>query len=209
MAIITSGASSDLLTIDPTSKAGRVTIYGPDGEAALYTSNRNRGIADIRVKQSTTTSASTVVWSIRSATSGKTLYIRRLWLQLYQTGTGAATEMQYEFVKATSVTAYGSSPTTVTPLLKRTSVTNTDAEVRMLDTGFTLTGAAFGSPFFNCVWPRLTHSATQAGIASNPFVLEFGEQPIELALNEVIAIRNVVTAVAGDSIIGGCEFFGG
>lgn len=31
MAVIQSGASSDLMTVDPTSKAARCTLYGPDG----------------------------------------------------------------------------------------------------------------------------------------------------------------------------------
>jgi hypothetical protein len=204
-----SGASSDILTIDPASKAARVTLYGPDGEPRAFISNRDRGIADVRVQQSATTGAPAVVWAIRSVTTARVVYVSKLWLQLYQSGTGAATELWYELIKGTGCTGI-SNGSTVTPLRKRTLLVNPDVEVKVLDTGLTLTGVTLGSAFFNCLWPRITHSATAtANSASNPFVLDFGDEPIELALNEVLAIRTVNTAVVGDGIIGGCEFHGG
>ncbi|MFN0070503.1 MAG: hypothetical protein ACKVVP_03300 [Chloroflexota bacterium] len=100
--------------------------------------------------------------------------------------------------------------TAVTPLMKRTSYTNPEVQVRVNDVGIDLTGATLGAAFFNCVWPRITQSATaQANSGCNPFVLDFGDQPIELAQNEVLSIRAAGATVIGDGIIGGCEFSGG
>jgi hypothetical protein len=161
------------------------------------------------VQQSATTGAPAVVWALRSSTSSRVLYVRKLWLQLYQSGTGAASELWYELIKGTGCTAI-SNGSAVTPLRKRTAYTNPDVEVKVLDTGLTLTGVTLGGAFFNCLWPRITHSATAtANSASTPFVLDFGDQPIELEQDEVLAIRTVNTAVVGDGIIGGCEFSGG
>jgi hypothetical protein len=116
--------------------------------------------------------------------------------------------MRYELIKGTGCTA--TNGTAVTPLMKRTGYTNPDVEVKVLDTGITLTGVTLGAACFNCLWPRITHAATAtANSASNPFVLDFGDQPIELVQNEVLAIRTINTAVIGDGIIGGCEFYGG
>ena len=99
--------------------------------------------------------------------------------------------------------------TAVTPLLKRTGQTNPDVEVYKLDTGLTQTGITQGAAFFNCVWSRLTHSATQAGAVSPVFVMDFMGDPLELLLNEVLSLRQAVNSVVGDSVSGGVEFFGG
>ena len=96
----------------------------------------NRGIADIRVVQSATTGSGVATWAFRNKTSGKKIYITRIWMQLFQSGTGAATEMQYEWVKGTGCTAM-SGGNAVTPLNKRTAFTNPDVDIRVLDTGLT------------------------------------------------------------------------
>ncbi len=168
----------------------------------------NRGIADIRVVQSATTAAGASVWAIRNATAAKKLYITRIWMQLFQSGTGAATEMQYEWIKGTGCTAM-SGGAVVTPLIKRTGITNPDINARVLDTGLTQTGISQGAAFFNCAWSRLTHSATQAGAVSGQFTLDLLGDPIELLQNEVLSLRQAVNSVIGDSVSGGVEFHGG
>jgi hypothetical protein len=199
---------SQLLRVDASSGALRATEYGPDGQALAYVSNNDRGIASIRVRQSGTGAAPLVVWAIRNKTAGKTLYIRRFWLQLGFNGTGAATEMQYELIKGTGCTAL-TGATAVTPLLKRTAISNSDVDCGVLDTGITLTNVALGSAFWSAWMSRVTHSATQAGQFGGQHILDFSDQPIELLQNEVLAIRTVQTAVIGDIAEGGCEFFGG
>lgn len=205
---IVSGASADLLTIDATSKAARVTLYGPDGAPLVYTSTNDRFAADIRVKQTATTGAGAVVWAIRNKTSGRTIYIDKIILHLAQAGTGAATEMQYEFIKYTGVTAL-TSATAVTPLLKRTSIANADLDVGVLDTGITMTNGSAGAAFWNAYMQRVTHSATASADSTGaPWVFDFGNFPIELAQNEALALRNVVTAVVGDIVSGTCIGYG-
>ncbi len=170
----------------------------------------NRGIADIRISQSATTGAGAAVWAIRNKTAGKKIYISRIWMQLWQGGTGAATEMQYEWKKGTGTTVMSSGATAVTPLLKRTATTNPDVEVYKLDTGLTMTGASHGAAFFNCVWARVTHSATAtADICSPQFTLDLLGDPIELLQNETLTLMQCTTSVVGDSVSGGVEFHGG
>lgn len=206
---IVSGASSDLWTIDPTSKAGRVSLYGPDGQALVYNSGSDRGIANILVRQTATTGAGASGWAIRSATSGKVLYITKIWLQLAFDGTGAASLMRCELIKGTGCTAM-SGGNAVTPLLKRTSITNADVDCRVLDTGLTQTNITQGAAFWTASAPRVTFSATQSAPFPS-FVLDFGDKPLELAQNEVLSLRNGPTnaSVVGDTWFGGCEFYGG
>jgi hypothetical protein len=202
-----SGASADLLTVDPGSKAARATIYGPDGEPYSYVSSRNRGVAIIAFQHAATTTAPAVVWSIRSITDGRTIYVRKLWLQLYHAGAGAASEMQYELVKGTGCTATTGSA--VTPLLKRTSYTNPDVEVKMATAGITLTGVTLGAPFCVRTWPRVAISGATADPNSEMTVLDCTDQPVELTLNEVLVVRLKVDSLIGDGLYGGCEFCGG
>jgi hypothetical protein len=207
MALIQSGAGASLLTIDPNSLAGRVTLYGPDGQALAYNSNNDRGMADIRYVSAGTTAAPLVIWAIRNQSSGKTLYVSKLFLQPSFVGTGAATVQQYELIKGTGCTAL-TSATAVTPLIKRTGIANSDAQIGILATGMTLTGVTLGSPFYNLYWNRLTNSATQTGCTGDQHQVIAGD-PIELAFQEVLAIRTVTTQAVGDTLSGFCEFFGG
>ena len=209
MAIIADGNTpTQLMGVDANSRAGRVSPYGPDGQALVYNSNNDRGVADIRVKASSTAAASTVVWGLLNKSSGKTLYIYRICLQPGFNGTGAASEQQWELVKGTGCTALTNS-TVVTPLISRTGIANSDVLAGVLDTGITLTGVTLGSPFYNIYWARLTHSATQAGNMGDQHILDFSSTPLELAYQEVLAIRNAQTQVIGDLLSGGCFFYGG
>ena len=62
-------------------------------------------------------------------------------------GTGAATEMRYELIKGTSCSAM--TGTDVDQLRKRTTISDPDVEVKVLNTGMTLTGVIWGAAFFN------------------------------------------------------------
>lgn len=166
------------------------------------------GIAHVAVIATATTAADASLWAIRNATSGKTLLITKIWLQMWFNGTGAATEQRYCIRKGASCTAM-SGGAAVTPLVKRAGVTNADVDARVLDTGLTQTGIAQAAVFWSCGWARLTHSATQAGGVSPQFVLDMTDSPIELKQNEVLSIQNVVAAVIGDVLVGGVEFHGG
>jgi hypothetical protein len=186
---------------------GSVWVQTPQGDPTVYASSHDRGIARINVVQTAATAAWAYVWALRSATAGRTLYISRIWLQLWFNGTGAATEMIYVLCKGADCTAM-SGGAAVTALLKRTAITNPDVDCRILDTGLTLTGVSLGGIFWRVAWSRLTHSATQAGVCSPQFVLDFGRQPIELSQNEVLVMQQAAASVVGDTIAGGVEFYG-
>lgn len=174
--------------------------------------NQDSSVYDLRVAQSATTAATAVVWAIRNsatAASKRILYVRKIWMQLWFKGTGAATEMQYEWIKGTGCTAIAGGGVAVTGLLKRTTLTNPDVDCQVLDTGLTMTGGALGSAFFNATMSRLTHSATQAGGIGGMIPLDFKEYPIELAANEFLALRQCTTSVIGDCVSGGVEVYGG
>jgi hypothetical protein len=208
MAIIQSGASADLLTVDPTSKALRASQYGPDGAPLVYASLLDRAIANIRVLAS---AASTIcsVWALRNTSASRILYITSLLLQGGFNGTGAATEQQWEVTKFTGVTALAGGAV-VTPFMKRTSIGAPDVDARVLDTGLTVTGGVITNPAWSFWVPRLTHSATQAGNFLSPVqVVDDPQKPIELAFQEAIAIRSLKTQVIGDILEGGIEFYGG
>jgi hypothetical protein len=179
----------------------------PIGDTTVYASSNDRGIARINVIQTAATAATAYVWALRNATAGRTLYITKILLQLGFNGTGAATQMSYRFVKGITCTAMSGGTFTV-PLLKRTSITNPDVDCRTLDTGLTLTGVSLGAPFWIVSWPRLTPSATQSGTHSPQFMLDFSDKPIELAQDCVLILQNAAASVIGDTIAGGCEFYG-
>jgi hypothetical protein len=165
------------------------------------------GIAHVAVIASAATAADVSLWAIRCATAGKPIFITKIWLQVWFNGTGAATEQRYCLRKGTGCTAM-SGGAAVTSLIKRGYITNANVDARVLDTGLTQTGISQAAVFWSCGWARLTHSATQAGGISPQFTLDLSASPIELKHNEVLSIQNVVTAVIGDVLVGGVEFYG-
>jgi hypothetical protein len=209
-AIIQSGASADLWTIDPTSKAGRVSLYDVGGNA-LAPAELARAEANILVRQTATTAAGACVWGLRNNNSTRTIQVLRIKYSMSFDGTGAASLMRYEWVKATAVTVF-SGGVAVTPALLKTSLgAPTQAEVRVLDTGLTTTGITGAAALYGSNWPRLTFSATQAGGISGQHLMDFAELgagPLELAQNEILCLRNGPTnaSVVGDTVLGGVLF---
>ena len=204
-AVIQSGAGTDQLTVDPTSKAGRMTPYDGAGNS-LLPSELARGLASIVVRQSAATAAGATVWAIHNPSSTRTVTVKACQLQLFFDGTAAATLAKYELVKATGVTTF-SGGVVVTPVIKKTSLGSPSAVVRVLDTGLTTTGATFGGLGHIIAQGRVTQTTTifSSTLTTIDFrALQSGE--IELAQNELLAIRNNATSVVGDNIIGYCEF---
>jgi hypothetical protein len=208
MAIIKSGASSSLLTVDTTPLAARVIPYTPDGVAIPCSINATRGLVDVRVQQSATTGAGAVVWALRNS-GASDICITSIVCQLYQAGTGAATEMQYEWTKYTGVTGFAGSPTSVTPVTKKTSVGVGGVTVAVLDTGMTLSSGSLVAAFWNMYWARITHSATATAESCSPqYVLDLSEYPLILAANETLALRQAKTSVIGDGVTGCVQWVG-
>ena len=207
MAVIKSGSSTDQWIIDPTN-AGRVTSYDANGNLLCPLVTR-RSVAKILVRQSAATAAGAVVWAIRNPYFNITVSIMKIYLQLSFDGTGTNILMRYELIKGTGCTAM-SGGAIVVPLIKRTSIGQSNTEIRVLDTGLTLTGVTFDSSFHTMTWGRMAPS-TSVQSPSPPYLLDYSKYPIELATNEVLAIRNGPTnnSVIGDTVIGSVEFVEG
>lgn len=197
---VISGASSDLLTVDPTSKAARVTLYDVAGNP-LSRNKSFSGAAEIEVRQSATTGAGAVVWGIHNPNASVKVYIKRIQLRAFFDGTAAATLMQYEIIKATSVTAF-SGGVAITPVTKFTGQ-SAIAIVRLLDTGLTTTGIAAVQILGNIVMGRVTMTTTNMQSAQETWDFNALEIPeIRLDQNEIVGIRQVVTSVIGDRVLG-------
>jgi len=205
---IISGGSVDLWTIDPASKAGRVTLY--DGNGLPLTgmgTDTARGGLNVLVRQTAATAAGASVWAVRNTHATKRLYITRIVMQLSFDGTGAATLMRYEWIKGTGNTAL-SGGAVVTPAIFQTDLTQSVAvDARILDTGLTVTGVTFGASIWTGTQGRLTPAATVQAAGGFLEILEW-PTAIELKQNEVLALRNGPTnvSVIGDSVFGSVRF---
>lgn len=106
MAQIVSGASSDILTIDPTSKAARITWYGTDGTPSTNIGKQTFMAATAAF---TPPATPTDIWSITGSAT-KTVRLLRLGWSNTQTTAGVNT---WFVIKRSSVNT-GGSPTTLT-----------------------------------------------------------------------------------------------
>lgn len=202
MAVIESGASADLLTVDPTSKAGRVTLYDPAGNPILR-SRLGLYVIPIIVRQSATSAADVVPWALWNQNGTRTVLVHGVCLVQFFDGTAAATLAKYELTKATAVTAF-SGGAAVTAAIKKTSQgAPVSAVARLLDTGLTLTGAVHVA-----ITPTLPHgrvTQTTGIFVKSEYWLQndsFQDDPIELANQEALALRLRATAVIGDNVSG-------
>lgn len=197
----TSGVEMD---VEALPKAAKVTLYDASGNS-LLPNLTFAGVALINVRQSAATGATAVVWGIHNPSSTKTVLVRKLWLNCFFDGTAAATLMKYEVLKATGVTAF-SGGTVVTPLSKITSQSQASS-VRLLDTGLTTTGATFGGAATNIAMGRVTQTTTN--FQANQQLMDWTSLQavdVKLVQNELLCIRQTVTSVIGDNIVGYCEF---
>jgi hypothetical protein len=197
---IISGASSDLWTIDPSSKAGRVTLYDGNGlPISGMGKDTARGAINVLVRQTAATGAGATVWAVRNTHATKRLYITRIVLQMSFDGTGAATLMRYELLKGINNTAL-TGGAAVTPSIDETDLTQSVC-------GLTVTGVTYGGVVWGGTHARMTPSATVNATGSMIEVLEW-PKIIELKQNEVLGIRNGPTnaSVIGDSVFGSMRF---
>src|SRR3990167_1796754 len=132
MAIIKSGATTDELTVDPTSKAARVTLYDSSGNE-LQKPPAGGYLLPIRVRQTAATASGTV-WSMRALTAGKKVYVRRIVVNCMFDGTAAASTSQYNLLRFRTATPTAGTALTV---VKRDTADPTSivTDARFLDTG--------------------------------------------------------------------------
>lgn len=158
----------------------------------------------VSVRQSAATSAGAIVWGLHNPSASKIVSVRSALLQMFFDGTAAATLMKYELVKYTGVTAF-SAGAVVTPMYKRSALSADVAAVaRVLDTGLTATNGAAQAIVPIGAMGRVTQTTTNFQSVWPALDKELG-LAIELAQNELLAIRQTVTSVIGDNVLGYVE----
>lgn len=196
---IKSGASADKLTIDPTSKAARVTLYNSlgeeqseAGELAFY--------LPVYIRQTTTTGAGTAtgtVWAMRNGAT-KVIELKKFMLTLGFDGTAAAaTSRSYSIARFSAAAPTGGTSILANIVKQSTAQTaSTIADARYLDTGLTPGAMVFEAPFATIEIPI----SVTGGVV--PFNIDFGDKYPKLLANEGICIYLEQTATAGQTISG-------
>ncbi len=204
------GVSGTLQEVDTTPQAARAILYDSEG-VPLQPTVIYEGLSLINVRQSAATAAGAATWGIYNPSATKIVRVKSMRMQMYFDGTAVATNMRYELIKMTGITTF-SGGTVVTPMNKRTSQAGALTTVtRVLDTGLTTTGGTAQAAGWAGVQGRVTQTTTifnstlrdpdMAGQGGN-----LVSMCIELAQNEALLLRNLVTAVIGDNVLGACEF---
>ncbi len=208
---IVSGASADLLTVDPTSKAARVTLYDTAGNA-IDAPPTGSYMVPINIRQTAATAAAATVFAMRNST-GKTCYIRRIYLVQGFDGTSpAATTLRYGIARFSAATPTGGS--TIPIIKKRTSYTTSNVtDVRFVDTGLTTTSVTFetefvslGLPLYSIQVGAPTTSGACGPVVVNSLMFEKAGQnfdTFELAASEGLCIRILtISTVIGSTLNG-------
>lgn len=219
MAVIKSGATTDTLTVDPTSKAARVTLY----DVAGVSINPAYTIYQVAVNvQPTTLSTGTTYWTMRNTASGggKSVYLRGASLTLSEFFTNTSTVASiaggrslFDLVRFSAATPTAGTALTV---MKRRSADGTASvvtDVRFAPGGLTTTSVSFeASPF-----TYLSITTQGVGFApatnNNPSSASWFNQPLDftgggeegrviLGPGEGLAIRANGTILANTAILG-------
>lgn len=192
---IVSGASADLQTIDPTSKAGRVTLYRSDGSLL---SREYAGLYRAKIEViPTTLTANTTYFAMRNLGARK-VYLRRINLQVGFSGTAAATRGSYSLCRFGSATPTGGTAETIIKL-RNSWPTSSVTDIRFAPGGLTTTSVVFEAPFH-----LITHT-NQLMIDREEAIEQDAEDEdwtFELAVNEGFCIRAYTAVVLGSSVTG-------
>lgn len=198
MAIIQSGATADLLTVDPTSKAARVTLYRTDGspeEQAFL------GEYYVAVNIPVFTAALAANSGLVAIRNGATRRMKFLLgeLTLGFTGTAAASAMQVSVRRFTAATPTGGTAFTIVPEDSAMSAsTVADSRYCAAGTALTITGLVVGAPIYVA---QLSRSLT-----GNTVNFELNRD-IVLNVNEGLIIQYDTVGVIGDAL--GATFYWG
>lgn len=204
MAKIESGASADQLTVDPTSKAARNSLYDSAGNLVTYAPT-GAYVLPINIRQTAATAAAATVWAMRYVTGALVVKLKKIRLSIGFDGTAAAgTSLGYQLMRFSAATP--TAGTAITVIKKRTAYAGsvvTDA--RFLDTGLTVAGVVFETAFDINKIP-----ASVTGVTQTMFIdfvepaNRFGE--FDLASGEGLAIQLERTAIVGQTLDGYVEW---
>jgi hypothetical protein len=210
---IKSGATADLLTIDPTSKASRVTLYDSLGNKTYEDRPTGSYLANINFTTGAGT-AGQAFWIFRNpAGSGRSLFIRNIRGRLTWAGTAvAAATYGIEIIRFTSAADIATTGTTIPISKKQTVFANsvvTAANIAQKDTVLTVTGATFETAGFNVIMvpASVTGTVSQFDLDFSQSGLEY--ETLDLSPTEGIMIRVVTggtTHTAGFRVGGTIEW---
>lgn len=191
MAIIKSGATSDQLTIDPTSNAARVTLYDSGGSEVYPPDSHYMVSGATSAVVAASLAANTTLASMRNGAS-KNIHINRLRvaMSVATVGTSALVSGAIGWQRFTTATPTGGTARTVAR--KRTSYSATTiADVRDSNAALTVTSVAFTDLFSMINVPIMT-----AGIQTI-WAIDLDEHDhIVLEANEGICLRTQIVMPA-------------
>lgn len=144
------------------------------------------------------------MWGIRNpASSGRTIRIKNIQLQLFFDGTAVATLMRYRLIRRGSATSVTGAAVNAQA---KNSLGTSSAIIVVADTGLGLITAAETGAICDVVAGRVTQTATN--FASVQVRLDFTapEEGIVLRGDEMMGLMLVNTAVIGDNVLGFVEF---
>ncbi len=199
---IISGAGTDVLTVDPTSKAGRVTPYDSLG-AEINAAPIGCYCLPIRIVQSAASVAGVTVWAMRLVnTSTKKVKIKKIHLAIgFAGGTATVTVSEYDLVRFSAATP--TLGTAITVVKKKSSYGASDVtDARFLDTGLTTTGITFETAFAMVGCGRNLGAVQNFGVDFSSGGGNRDFEAFELRAGEGFAIRLGIVAVIGDYIEG-------
>jgi hypothetical protein len=198
---IRSGATSDLLTVDATSKAARATLYDSAGNELLVVPAGEYVAGFLNTRISAIIAAGSAIWAMRAGAANR-VYIRELTLMCSFDGTAAATTSFFGLVRFTGANPTGG--TALTMFKKRTTYGATNVQDARFNAGAALTVAGI-------TFESTTQAAFGVGCArqvSSTNVLNVGPRDMDrlggfvLEPNEGLALMCIVATVAGDSVQG-------
>ena len=225
MAQIQSGASADLLTVDPTSKAARVTLYDSTGREIMPKATGAYCLG-FQVRHTTAAAAAVTVFNMRGPPS-LTAYVKRIIGTMGFDGTALAASgtLRYGFFRGSGPANASGGGANVSPAAtagkKRASYGNLTLNNFTYDqngTGLTTTGITYETQQFAIVTLPVvslqvaapTTSATSGPVV--PYEINFAmegtlDQAFELGANEHIGIQLLtVSAIIGLTISGRFEW---
>lgn len=194
---IKSGATADLLTIEPTTKAARVVAWGPD-RTGLYVVGDPTGVI-------ATPAANAEVFQFRNSHASRVVYIERITVQLVNAAAvTAAQEFGLRVDPATAWTVAGTGGTAITPTKKLSTFGNSDmtaGDIRVATTAALGAGTktiTANTGLMGCAGPQ-TNAIGASGFVCEWDALELGEPIFTLRNNEGFVVRNMVAYATGSA----------
>jgi hypothetical protein len=206
---IHSGAdNTKILTIDATSKAARIALYGSDGNPAMLSPTGSYCLSMQTIRPAGVIASGAFVWAIRNGAT-KTIYITRIQLIATFDGVAAASTAIWEMKRFT-----GANPTGGTVLTALKKATSWGAST-LQDARTSGVGVALGVAGITTQNPFVTLACQRKPGASNVLRTYSPEDPSDafvLASNEGLALTpgtlgGAAASVVGDGISGTVEWF--